>query len=284
LKGEDVNVLSDSEEKLLDIEPVDVDLKLHRLEETYRCHQDVAAFLEKWVYKKLDGMKYESGETDTIEKPDCGTSGLETALDPESPLVLITYDDESSQQVNKLEAEIATEILTTIDSGENEESDSSHGDGDELGIVTPHNAQRGQLSTLLRQRSPGTAEKTDIDTVERFQGGEREVMLLSGTVSDPDYIAAEADFLLNLNRLNVAMSRMKKKLVVIASEAIFDHIPLDPDSYNESLLWKGLGEEAGVTEPDTATWDGTAKDFTGKEMPSLTNIDPDTVTVKVYKL
>ena len=69
-----------------------------------------------------------------------------------------------------------------------------------------------------------------IDTVERFQGGERDVIIVSATASDPDYVLAEADFLLNLNRLNVALSRPRKKLIVVASRSVINLLVSDLDS------------------------------------------------------
>ena len=67
----------------------------------------------------------------------------------------------------------------------------------------PHRAQKA----ALRAQFPGLAAGDAIDTVERYQGGERDVILVSATASDPAYVLAEAEFLLNMNRLNVAISR-----------------------------------------------------------------------------
>jgi len=126
----------------------------------------------------------------------------------------------------------------------------------ETGIVTPHNAQKGRLN----QKFKGAAT---IDTVERFQGGERDVMVISATASDPDYVRSEAEFLLNPNRLNVAMSRMKKKLVIVASESVFKVTPPDADQFDQTLIWKRLYDALGVTEssPATVVWDGQLAEF-----------------------
>lgn len=284
LKGDDLQVIDDDLQDLIDItSPTDADIPLHQLEITYRCHTRVAEFLRNWVYWKLDGLEYSSDQTDTIADPVPSTDGIGTVMAPEQPLVVVTYDDQSSQQANELEATLATQIIEAMnwdvtDGAATVEED----DGDEAGIVTPHNAQRGLLETTLEQDSPEDAKRTDIDTVERFQGGERDLVLVSGTVSDPDYVAAESEFLLNLNRLNVAMSRMKKKLVVIASESIFDHIPLDVDEYNQALLWKGLAKEAGLADDDREPdWHGSVPEFTGLGSDELSDA-ADGTTIRVY--
>ena len=82
-----------------------------------------------------------------------------------------------------------------------------------LGIVVPHRAQKA----LLQARLPHLAGA--VDTVERFQGGERDLIIVSATVSDLAYAQSESDFLLEPRRLTVAVSRPKRKLIVLASQA-----------------------------------------------------------------
>ena len=102
--------------------------------------------------------------------------------------------------------------------------------------MVPHRAQKA----LLRARFPALAGLDAIDTVERFQGGERDVIVVSATASDPDYVLAEADFLLNLNRLNVALSRPRKKLIVVASQSVTRLLLSDLDVFENAVIWKRL--------------------------------------------
>ncbi|MBM3226023.1 MAG: hypothetical protein FJZ47_19815, partial [Candidatus Tectomicrobia bacterium] len=62
-----------------------------------------------------------------------------------------------------------------------------------------------------------------IDTVERLQGAERDVVIVSLTTSDPD--ALESPFLNNPNRFNVAITRARQKLIVVGSRAFFTQVP-----------------------------------------------------------
>jgi superfamily I DNA and/or RNA helicase len=105
-----------------------------------------------------------------------------------------------------------------------------------IGVVVPHRAQKA----LLRAEFPNLAEVNSIDTVERFQGDERDVIIVSATASDPDYVRNEADFLLNLNRLNVAISRPRKKLIVLASRSVVDLLTSDLEIFEQSAIWKRL--------------------------------------------
>ncbi len=78
---------------------------------------------------------------------------------------------------------------------------------------------------------------------ERFQGGERDLIIISATASDPEFVLAEARFLLSPNRLNVAFSRPRKKLIVVGSSTIFRLVPPDMEVFENALLWKRLRYE-----------------------------------------
>ena len=95
------------------------------------------------------------------------------------------------------------------------------------------------LDAFVWYHGPGGAVGV-IDTVERLQGGERPTVVVSGTVSDPTAVAANAGFVLNLNRANVAFSRVQDRLVVVCSQALLDHIPAEVEHYESAALWKAL--------------------------------------------
>ena len=88
-------------------------------------------------------------------------------------------------------------------------------------------------------------------------------MIISSTVSDPDYVRSESDFLLNLNRINVAISRMKKKIVVVASKSIFEFMPQEAKDYEKALLWRGISQTVGFTADSKAHWSGTLPELVG---------------------
>lgn len=235
LRGDTVESL----EEFDDLQSPEVDIPITRLQETYRCHTDVADFLRRWVYEK-DGIEYSSSQTHTIGSIDNSVSeGVKAALDPNSPITLVLHDDERSRQSNPVEATLARDIINAVPENES------------VGVVTPHNSQKGLLNSVC--------SRGQIDTVERFQGGERDVMVVSATVSDPDALDDESEFILNPNRMNVALSRMKKKLVVLAPWTLFEMIPNDVDEYEDAAIWKGLYAE--VSPEDGAKWDGALSEF-----------------------
>jgi superfamily I DNA and/or RNA helicase len=106
-----------------------------------------------------------------------------------------------------------------------------------VAVITPHRAQRALLKGRLE---PFARAASIIDTVEKVQGGERPVIIVSGTESDPYAIGAAASFILNLNRANVAFSRTQERLVVVCAETLLDHVPSDLEDYESAMLWKSL--------------------------------------------
>ena len=153
---------------------------------------------------------------------------LRHALAPEHPLILIEHNDDRSQQANACEALVIEALVQTAVAQLGLDARTG------LGIVVPHRAQKA----LLQARLPHLADA--VDTVERFQGGERDLILVSATVSDLAYAQSESDFLLEPRRLTVAVSRPKRKLIVLASQTLFTLMPADLDDYERGALWKQL--------------------------------------------
>ena len=78
-----------------------------------------------------------------------------------------------------------------------------------------------------------------VDTVERMQGNERELILVSYAVADREYVEREAEFLLNPNRFNVSITRPRSKLIVFVSDDILRTVPADEQVMTESMAIKG---------------------------------------------
>ncbi|MFH1725046.1 MAG: AAA domain-containing protein [Elusimicrobiota bacterium] len=83
---------------------------------------------------------------------------------------------------------------------------------EEIGVIAPYRAQCNRIRFLLGRRGG-----TNAATVERFQGQEREMVVISLTSSNRRYLARLAAFLFNPNRLNVAVSRARTKVVLLGS-------------------------------------------------------------------
>jgi hypothetical protein len=209
------------------------------LDESFRVPAEVAEFLQRHVYAD-DGVAFHSRNRTRLGRAEGLDGWLAAALEPEHALVVVEHAEAASQQSNEYEAALCEEIVRAA----TERLGLDAADG--VGIVVPHSAQRA----LLRRRLPNVA--TAVDTVERFQGGERDLVVVSATVSDREFAQREAAFLLEPRRLTVAVSRPRRKLVVVASRTMFELIPSDLDAYERGALWKRLRRECGAR----VLWEG----------------------------
>ncbi|OQX06710.1 MAG: nuclease [Desulfobulbaceae bacterium A2] len=80
-------------------------------------------------------------------------------------------------------------------------------------VVAPYNMQ----VNLLKQTLP---KDTRIGTVDKFQGQEAEVVIISMTTSNGDTLPRHLSFLYSKNRLNVAISRAKCLAILVANPAL----------------------------------------------------------------
>jgi uncharacterized protein len=81
---------------------------------------------------------------------------------------------------------------------------------DDILVVAPYNMQ----VNLLRSSLPNGAR---VGTVDRFQGQEAAVVLISMATSSGDDLPRQIEFLYSRNRLNVAISRARCLAVIVAS-------------------------------------------------------------------
>jgi len=123
--------------------------------------------------------------------------------DPKTPLVYVPVSGifNPENKVNLEEVQTASEIIKKfLELGL---------EPNQIGVICPY---RGQVGELRRSLPP----KTVVDTVDRFQGSDRELILLSLT----ETISKGKRGFSDARRLNVAITRAKKKLVVIGDPNI----------------------------------------------------------------
>ncbi|WP_231587728.1 AAA domain-containing protein [Microbacterium oxydans] len=179
---------------------------------------------------------------------------LVAVADPERVAVAVTYLEGVSGQWNDFEAMTTADLVRwyhdTLVLGLSSTHTAPMTDEyfwtEAIGVVSLHRAQRSRVIELLRAafmtltsdpRLPGWIESA-VDTVERFQGQERDIILATYAVGDPDTVAEEEDFLHNLNRFNVLATRARAKLIVMASREIIQHTSNDLETIRTSEMLK----------------------------------------------
>ena len=112
--------------------------------------------------------------------------------------------------------------------------------------MTPHRAQRAlvvrELKSLFPFDSPNLIDSA-VDTVEKFQGGQRHTIIVSFGVGDTDVIMGEEAFLMQLERTNVAISRAMAKCLVIMPMTLASHVPHDKKALETAYAIKDYVDE-----------------------------------------
>jgi superfamily I DNA and/or RNA helicase len=92
-----------------------------------------------------------------------------------------------------------------------------------IAVITPYAAQVRLLRERWRQNRALDAEgEVEIDSVDGFQGREKEAVIVSLVRSNPD---GEIGFLADVRRMNVAITRARRKLIVIGDSATVSAAP-----------------------------------------------------------
>ncbi len=247
------------------------------LEENYRSNAEVVGFTRRAGYREALRAYSPSLSLDLVEPlpterpsdwPDAlpWSEGWSRLLDPARPTVCFVYPDERSSQWNRFEADAVAAMLRVLHGrmGDGLAGERGGPSGAErprsthaydaagfwrrgVGVVTPHRAQQGLIVRRLQSaftplEGPHDLVRAAVDTVERFQGQQRDVIVASFALGDPDMVGDEEEFLLGLERFNVMVSRARAKVIVLVSETVVRHLAEDLDVLRGSQLLKGYVE------------------------------------------
>ena len=179
------------------------------LNTTYRMNGSITSVVSKSFYEPY-GITLRSAESvadNTFTSAYLNQKGLNGS---------VVYMDSSistplCEEENEGEADAVIEMVKALLLEGNNPSD--------IAVITPFRKQ----VRLIRSKAYDEIEKENlplIDTVERLQGQDVKCIILTFASSSGNYIKGIEDFLFNLNRLNVMISRAKTKVVIIGSEKI----------------------------------------------------------------
>ena len=146
-----------------------------------------------------DGVLISLSPVEFIDTAGCGFT---EAQDAET---LSRYNEEEAQllirQLEKLIREIGTEDWVYT-----------------VGIITPYSAQVERLAKLAETSEEISilSRYVTINTVDAFQGQERDIIAISFVRSNEK---SEVGFLSDIRRTNVAMTRARKKLIMVGDSA-----------------------------------------------------------------
>ncbi len=207
------------------------------LEETFRLNRPLTAFPEKSFYP---GRYRSTVPERRLPLREGWEAGLEpwarVALDPEAPIVVFLHDGPSAATSSPFEARLTSRLVDAL------QSRILHEDGvcppeafwsDVAAVVSPHRAQNALIRSILPEALKPSAF---VETVDRIQGKEREAIFLSYCVSDPEFALAEGEFIFSPERLNVAVTRGRSKLVLFVSRKLLEAAPNDQETMDKVEL------------------------------------------------
>ena len=203
-----------------------------RLDQTYRMNEDLCAFPSRTWYDGTLVAAADNAHSRLVLSDPRQNDLLDCVLDPEKPVSLLVVDHRGCHQKSDPEVEIVTELAYRLMS--------RHGlTADQLALISPHRAQNNATADRLGRLLVGETLPL-IDTVERVQGAERDVILFAFTASDPDHITSH--FLNNPNRFNVAITRARQKLIVVGSRMFFSTVPQMEEDLKANRCFKAFYE------------------------------------------
>ena len=199
---------------------------------TYRLNNELTLWPNRVFYNgRLQPDKSAANRRFNIPT---SNSRWKTALDPEYSAIFIDLDHRNTTVRSQEEAEVVSEIVSDIlDAGL-----PPH----EIGVVVPYRVQARLIRNRLRQLigSRDVLKELVVDTVERMQGQEREVILVSLTTSSAGFASNLAEFFFQPQRLNVSVTRPRTKLIIVGSRHVLEASSDDPEIKNSIEIFKVL--------------------------------------------
>ena len=177
---------------------------------TFRMHSAINQFISQHIY---EGKLLSNPDNDKriIKVPD----NYKGILQQEAGIQFVPVEHEGNTQASDEEVTVIKELAeqmigrTVI----NEQGEEHPINWDDMLFVAPYNHQVRKLTDAL-------GDKAKVGSVDKFQGQEAPVVFLSMCASDANESPRGLDFLLDRNRINVAISRAQSLAIIVANPGL----------------------------------------------------------------
>ncbi len=212
-----------------------------------RMHPDIAAFPNEMFYaeEQLLPVPLPHQEEPQLDYQQPSADALDDLLKQRRVIFLASDTGSSgitspSDKVNPSEAKIVAGLLCRLYRQYGADRfDSAHS----VGVIVPYRNQIAMIRREIEVLGIPALMDISIDTVERYQGSQRDVIIYSFTIQHPyqlDFLTAncfESEGKVIDRKLNVAMTRARKQLLMTGNVAVLSQNPLFAElirRYNKS--------------------------------------------------
>jgi len=193
----------------------------------YRMNERIMKFSSDWFY----GGK-------VVSAPQIRHRGI---LDYDNPMTWIDTSEadgkeefvgETFGRINRVEAEMTLNVLEKYlqKIGKSRILDERI----DVGVISPYRAQVQYLRNLVKknERLKPLRSLISVNTVDGFQGQERDVIIISLVRSNDE---GQIGFLQDLRRMNVAITRARMKLIILGNAQTMTRHPFYKKLYSYTL-------------------------------------------------
>jgi DNA replication ATP-dependent helicase Dna2 len=196
---------------------------LGQLKEQGRMHQEIMAFPNEQFYEKNlfilpEGISYRNTQISPLKIDDSVLGSHRIIFKP-----VISNTHHLFEKTNEEEADKIVELIKAFKAlYEKNNLDFNYR---KIGVITPFRAQIACIRNKIQLAGIPT-EALTIDTVERYQGGARDIILISVCANSVmqlgSIVSAKGDDTLD-RKLNVALTRAKHHLVVVGNPEVLKY-------------------------------------------------------------
>ena len=208
------------------------------LNKQYRCHSHIMEVFNHFYGGSQKGLQIGFPQQDDEKRHNLTVRiNGNTVIDPDHHIYFVDCDeyekslDGSTSKVNEQEAQVALELLKQLDlssgalvaSGKIKVNKERRIDErPSVGVICTYGDQARSIQRERRNRqfqnfSGKQDEKLIISTVDDFQGDERDIIILSMVRNPEPGKRFDLEFLKKFERINVALSRARKILIVLGA-------------------------------------------------------------------
>ena len=166
----------------------------------YRCHEKIVQFNNKKYYNNMLKIK--------------------TKNDEKEPLTYVNIENRPTNIKNTAPGEVEA-IVNYV----------SHHKDEKIGIITPFVNQKNMILEELQQRK--IDRNVSCGTVHAFQGDEKDIVLFSTAITKGTHLGTYNWLKNNRELINVATSRAKNRLIILANDACIEKLHRKDDEEDD---------------------------------------------------